>query len=60
MYITLFMNSYKSILTVSMRLTSSPSETVRALLYKYSFVSNKLYTFILLDYESRNFLFLFY
>ena len=57
MYVSLSMNPYKYALITSMRLTSSPSETVRLLSYKYSFVPNKLYTFRRLDYRFKNFLF---
>ena len=53
MYISLSMDPYKYALTASVRLTSSPLKTVRALLYKYSFVSNKFYTFRHLDYKSK-------
>ena len=56
MYIALSMDSYKYVLTTFMRLTSSPSETIKALSYKYSFVPNKLYTFRLLEYKSRKLL----
>ena len=42
-YISLSMDSYKYVLTASVRLTSNPSETIRVLSYKYPFVLNKFY-----------------
>ena len=57
MYISLSMDPYKYVLIASVRLILSPSETIRALLYKCSFVPNKLYTFRRLDYRSKYFLF---
>ena len=57
MYKSLSMDPYKYASITSVRLTSSPLETARALLYKYSFVPNKLYTVKRLDYKSRNFWF---
>ena len=57
MYISLSIDPYKYALTASMRLTSSPSETVKAFSYKYPFVPNKLYIFRCLDYRYINFFF---
>ena len=40
----MYMDPYKYVLITSIKRTSNPSKTVRALLYKCSIVSNKLYT----------------
>ena len=42
--IFMYMDPYKYVLITSIKRTSNPSKTVRALLYKCSIVSNKLYT----------------
>ena len=47
MYISLFMDPYKYVFTASVRLTSSPSETIRVLSYKCQFLYPT--SFILLD-----------
>ena len=57
MYISLSMDPYNYDLTISVRRRSSSSETIRALLYKFLFLSNKLNTFKHLDYRSKNLLF---
>ena len=57
MYISLFMDPYKYVFTASVRLTSSPSETIRALSYKCQFLPNKLYTFRCFDCRSKKFSF---
>ena len=56
MYIK-YLDPYKYAITTSMRCTFSLLETSMTLLYKYSFVSNGLYTFRRLDYKSKNFSF---
>ena len=56
MYISLSMDPYKYALTITMRHTSSPLETAKALSYKCPFVPNRLYTFRRLDYKSKKFL----